>query len=282
MNDELRDEIREILDDLSLLSSEGVEVAVSLISDALLVRIFDSGEYLFPAPIGLRDGWDYKRAVRIIADYTIREMIPLVFTDVYRDELDMLSAVFSSMDAEAYPDDDDMFFVRVRNECMRLDVPPVRAHDGIVLSEIRDTDLETYAALCRDEENNKYWGYDASEDNKDDTDAYFLAVARREFDSGIAVTLGSYIDDKLIGEAVIYAFDYSGAAQLAVRILPEYQGKGLGSITLSALIQTAKDIGLTEVFAEVMTDNVRSLRMTSRYMTQYDRDGEKVYFKLKL
>ena len=276
------DELSEMLLGLCELSSDEVEVAVHLLSDALLIRVYDEGEYLFPSPVGLVDGWDFKRAVRLIAEYTVKEMIPLAFCEVSREDLAVLGEVFVSMDASAYEDDEDLFAVRVRNECMRLDDYPTCSGDRITLKRISTDSLHAYAALCRDEENNKFWGYDVSEDNLLDTDEYFLEVAEREFDIGIALTLGAYYGDDLVGEGVIYSFDYMGSASVAVRILPEYQRHGLGGETLSLLIGAARNMGLSELRGEVKLENERSMRMTSRYMNEYERDSDRAYYRLKL
>ena len=276
------DELSEILDGLLELNFDGVEVAICILSDALLIRIFDNGEYIFPSPVGLKDGWDFKRAVRLIADYTVKEMIPLSFSEVMRDDLSSLGEVFRSMDASSYEDDEDLFAVRVRNECMRLGDYPTYHGERMTLREIDDGSLSEYAALCRDDENNKYWGYDVKEDNALDTDAYFLEVARSEFGRGVALTLGAYYEGTLIGEGTLYAFDYAGGASVAVRILPEYHGRGLGGETLSLLISAARDMGLLELFAEVRLENERSILMTRRYMTECYNDGRIAYFSLKL
>ena len=277
-----KEELEQIIAGLLDLNYDGVEVAVSLISDALLIRIYDNGEYIFPCPVGLIDGWDFKRAVRLIADYTVKEMIPLSFSEIMREDLVSLGEVFRSMDARAYEDDDDLFAVRVRNECMRLGDYPTLYGERITLGEIDESSLSEYAALCRDDENNKYWGYDVKEDNTLDTDEFFLEIVRHEFMNGISLTLGAFYNNRLIGEGVLYAFDYAGAASVAVRILSEYHGCGLGGETLSLLISEARNMGLLELYAEVKLENERSIAMTRRYMEEYFKDSEKVYFRLEL
>ena len=275
-------ELSDILESLSYMEDEVPEVAVCLLEDALAVRIFDGEKYLFISPIGLSDGWDIRGAIKGIAEYSVREMIPLVFTDVPRDSISVYSELFRFTDARVYDDDDDLFFVLVENECSALDETPEYSKGGITLRKIAEEDLGLYARLCRDRELNKYWGYDVSEDNLLDTDEFFLESARREFNTGSAITLGAYLEGEFIGEAVIYAFDYKGGASIALRILPEYHGQKLGQRVLSALISLSERIGLLALYGEAMVENLASIGMTSHFMENLGTRDGKVYFRKNL
>jgi RimJ/RimL family protein N-acetyltransferase len=275
-------ELSDILSDLSSFSDDGAEVAVCLIEDALLVRIYDTDRYLFTDPIGLIDGYDIKHALRLIASYCVREMIPLCFTDVPRDELGVYSDVFPLIDARIYDDDEDMFYVFVRNECDRLGSWPLIDMGRVSLSRITANELGDYSRLCRDAEVNKYWGYDVRDDNILDTDTFFLDVCEREFNMGVAITLGIFSDGVFIGEGVLYSFDYFGGASVGVRLLPEYQGLGLGREALAALIELGRSIGLKYLCAEILLLNDKSCRMALACMKETNRDGEKLYLKIDL
>ncbi|MBQ7363350.1 MAG: GNAT family N-acetyltransferase [Clostridia bacterium] len=256
--------------------------AIALLPDCLLVRIYDGEKYVFLSPIGLIDPWDMKRAVVAVRDYAVREMIPLYFTDVMREELDVYTELFRFVDARAYDDDCDLFFLTVTNECDALDSIPKLVHGRVRLGEISEADARRYSELCESCEVNRFWGYDVSADNPECDMEYHLSVARREFASGCAVTLGVYLDSELIGEGVIYAFDMAGGASVALRLLPEHQGHGLGTETLGALIRIARDMGLLYLTAEVMLENFPSIAMTKKQMKCVSADGERVYFRLEL
>jgi RimJ/RimL family protein N-acetyltransferase len=206
-------------------------------------------------------------------------MIPPLFTDVPRECLDVYSDVFRMCDARVYDDDDDLFFVKLENECSFLDSIPSVTDGELTLCEIKEEHLTEYARLCRDKDLNKYWGYDVTEDNEGDTDQYFLDVAMREFDTCIAVTLGIYLGDSFIGEGVIYEFDYKGGASLALRILPEYQKRGFGKRSFALLIEVARMMRLISLRAEVMEENLPSIKMTSHFLDVEKREGGRVYFK---
>lgn len=269
---------------VSICSGLGEEMMAAFFfaDDILYARIFDGEKYVFPLPFMLTDDADIKGACLDISRYAVREMIPFIMSDIPREELPLITELFRHVDAVCYEDDDDSFFVKINNECDMLDSFPEISVDGITLDEITDSDKEVYAALCNDSELNKYWGYDARVDNPDgDADAY-LSTVRREFDEGVAITLAVRSSGELAGEAVIYAFDFTGGAEIAVRILPSYHGRGLGSTATRALISLARQIGLTRLRAQIMNENAPSVKMTSKYMDVESADNCKTVFTLLL
>lgn len=264
------------------VADEGVGVGICISHGSVLVRIFDGGAYLFPYPIALSDSADGRGACRAIADYAVREQLPLYFTDVPREELDTVSALFAHVDARAQEDDDDVFSVGVNSECALLEGVPCISGEGVTLDAIRAQDAETYARLCSDRALNRYWGYDAAADNPDGDADFYMEVARREFDTGAAITLAIRSGTAFVGEAVVYGFDLSGGAEIGVRILPEHQGTGIGSRACNALIQLCREIGLRTVRARVMAENRPSVRMTDRLLPRtHEADGV-IYYELKI
>ena len=263
--------------------SDGYDsVAFSYLDEVLYVRVYDGEKYLFPLPFMLTETADAQGACVNLAAYSVREMIPLIITDVPRDELEFISSVFPHIDAYTYEDDDDSFFIKVNNECDMISDVPTFELDGIVLDELCDGDREVYAELCRDRELNRFWGYDADEDNPDGNADFYLDVARREFADGIAITLAVREGGKFVGEATVYGFDYRGSASIAVRILKGSHSRGLGSRATKALISLAKSIGLSRLSAEILNENEASVRMTEKFMSLESRTETKTYFTLSL
>ena len=250
--------------------------------DVLYARIYDGEKYVFPLPFMLSEDADAEGACISLAEYSVREMLPLIITDVPRDELEFICSVFPHVDAYTYEDDDDSFFIKVNNECDMLDSVPVIKLDGITLDELRDTDKQKYAELCRDRDLNKYWGYDVDADNPDGNADFYLDTARREMDDGVAIALAIREGDELVGEATVYGFDYRGTASIAVRVLKSCHSRGIGSRATRALIELAKDIGLSTLTAEILEQNESSVKMTSKYMNLVKHENGKVYFALSL
>ena len=282
IDSDVSEEAIEIILGISELMSEETSVAFCYLDRVLYARIFDGERYVFPLPFMLDDECNAEGACINLAAYSRRELVPLIISDVPRDELEFLCSIFSHIDAFCYEDDDDSFFVKVNNECDMLEEIPTVELDGITLDELCDDDKEKYAELCRDRNLNKYWGYDADVDNPDGNADFYLNVVRREMDDGVALTLAARENGALVGEATLYDFDYRGGASIAVRVLPSYHSRGIGSRTLKALIELAREIGLTEIRTEVLIENENSIKMTSKYMNEIMRTESKVLFALSL
>lgn len=272
----------EIILGLSASVSDGASVAFAYLDKVLYARVFDGERYLFPLPFMLTEDASSVEACINIASYATREMLPLIITDVPREELEFVCSVFPHVDAFAYEDDDDCFFVKINNECDMLDFVPSVELDGIVLDEILESDKEKYAELCRDRELNKYWGYDADVDNPSADADFYLKVVRREFADGVALTLAIRESGEFVGEATVYGFDFMGRASIAVRVLRGCHSRGIGSKATKALIKLAEQIGVSELTAEILNENENSIKMTSRFMKLQKRTESKTFFTLSL
>lgn len=269
------------MDIISCLDS-GMSVAFAYDYEILFVRIYDGERYIFPLPFMLTDSADLCRACLDLSLYARREMIPLIISDIPREELPVLQELFPHIDANCYGEDEDSFIVKVNSECDMLEEMPTYEMGDIRLDRILPADIEQYAALCRNRDLNRYWGYDADVDNPSGDEQYYLDVAEREFFDGVAVTLAIRYRGKFVGEAVIYDFDYLGGAQIAVRVLPEFHGLGVGKSSVKSLIELSRSIGLKKVYAEILEENVASIKMTSSVMGDGIRDKGKVKFAFSL
>lgn len=274
-----------ILESFIEVLGDGAEVAVSAAGGCLLVRIYDNGRYSFVYPIEISEDTDIDSALLELAAYSVKELIPFYLTDTPREELDRLRALFLHLDARAYDEDEDSFVAIIYSECDLLDGAPEISHDGITLSPITSADIKEYAELCRSELVNKYWGYDYKEDAADADGAYFLRVCESELARGVAVALAvreGGADSPMLGEAVIFDFDYRGGAKLAVRLLPDHWGRGVGTRAFGALVELAREIGLKNAYAEVMLENVASIAMTSKHLGRIGESDGKALFELAL
>ena len=259
-----------------------MSVAYSYREAVLYVRIYDTERYVFPMPFMLSDDADLAEACRNLARYARRELIPLVISDIPREELGVLTGIFRYVDACCYEDDEDTFFIRVNNECDMCEELPKAEADGIRLDALCEADDVEYAALCRNRELNKFWGYDVDVDNPDATDSYYRSVAERELADGVAMTFAIRLDGEFAGEATIYDFDYFGSAAIALRILPRFHRRGIGSRSLGVLIDVARRMGLTHLRTEIMNENISSIKMTSKFMNVEKIENSKTRFTLQL
>ena len=249
-----------------LVEQFGDDVAICREPYGDLFRVFDGEKYAFIYPRSLKE----EEAVEAIREYAVREEIGLLFRRVPGERLSFLLSKFLYSDVRREPYADG-YSVRVRSECDLLSrAPSVRGK--VTLSAIRRSDISAYAEICREKSALEYWGYDYRDDVASPSDEYFYNGQLSEFCRGVCLTMGVRYRGRLIGEASFYAFDFKGGAEISFRLLPEYRGRGLGRLTLEAILSVAEEIGLSVIYATVDKRNTPSLSLLSQYM---DEDGER-------
>lgn len=262
---------------------DGLLYAFALYRGCLLVRVYDRGDYYFVYPIVCREGGDAFSSVLAVCDYAKREELPLVFTDVPSEELGALVSLFRHCDVDAESPDASAFRVSVKTECMLLGEAPSLTGDGLSLSPLCATDEADYARLCGDPETNEYWGYDYRAEHVAVPQSFFLEDQRRAFVGGTALSLALRgAKEELMGEVLFYYFDGRGAAELALRLLPEYRGRGIARGALPLAFAYAKKIGLVRLFATVDERNAPSLALFGSAMRGCERDEGRVHFSVEL
>ncbi len=274
----LRDYANMLVDDFRAIAEEIDDVAMCASDGCMLVRVLDGGDYMFIFPIMLSEEGDTVGALLSLSEYVRREMLPFLLTDVPRECVDLLCEVFLHVDARAYEDDEDCFAAIVKNELDLIEEYPTVECDGLTLSPLTDADAGEYARLCSDRELNKYWGYDDLADNPSADPEIFMLIAEREKKDGIALSLAVRRDGKYLGEAVIYNCNFNGEAEIGIRILPEFQGGGVGLFALGGLIKYCQQIGISAVRARVMEENIPAVKMTAKRLAETGREAGVVHF----
>ncbi len=274
---EYYDDIFEIVSSFSEFDSG--EFAFSLFSDFLLIRIFEGEMYTFVYPIPLCDGVCEKEALSELRLYAIKEEIPLIICDVPEEARETLEEAFRFTEIH---EDGEALFAFIKSEISMYGEIP-ESNDGVLtLSALTEDDIPVYSEISKNEELNRFWGYDYREDIKNPDDEYFYLTAKQGISDGTSLTLGVRYNGKLIGEGLFWGFDLLGGCEVGFRILPEWQGRGFGKRTLKLLIKTAEEIGLINLYATVKKENTRSVGLVSSLMEKYDeRDGVYKYI-LKL
>lgn len=169
----------------------------------------------------------------------------------------------------------------VGNELDQLEEIPTLKTARLTLSAFTDEDKAAYNALCLDDERNRYWGYDYRKDLKGElTEDYFLDVARRDFDSRLAVNFAVRLDGKCIGEVVLYNGDWRGGMELGCRIAPEFAGSGYGTEAFAAVAEWGLyRLGLAKIVAKCYRENDASFKMLSSCMRKVGEDETFFYFE---
>ena len=271
--------LEEILDSFDLDGE--CEFAISSFSGCLLIRVFDMG-YSFIYPVEISDGADALSAIEEIRAYSVREDIPLCFTDVPSEALGDLLPLFRHANIDAADSFGESYTVRIISEASAIDrLPEIFVDDEITLDTLGEEDDSKYATLCRDKETNKFWGYDDLADCDSADDSYFREVAESEFSRGIAISFAIRYKGSFAGEATVYQFDHKGSAQCAIRVLPEMRGRKIASRTLFALVNYGEKIGLVRICATVMPENEASVNLCKNHLplTDQTEEGYLLFYK---
>ena len=276
------EDVREVLDQVNAMEG-GPRVRISMVLGAIVLLYEDGGDYYLSAPIPLADGLDGEAIYNEMADFTRRELIPFTLVDVPREELELITDTFAHIDAECTDDDDDVFVVNILNEVRMLREHPTFEDARLSMDALRDEDAEIYLSLLSDTEVNRYWGYDYRDDDPDATGLDLINETRSEYRRGASLTFAVRYDGYLIGEAVMYDFDYKGGCEIAIRILGYLHQCGIGSETLLALYEIGKNMGLSVLRSSVDQRNAKSLKMCRKFMTELPDLGDgRVRFEKRL
>ena len=264
--------IAEIVDSFLELTGEEFDTGVGICAfcGCILVRICDMGRYGFVYPIPVCEDADVRSAIDAVRAYAVKEELPLTFTDVPSEELGVLASAFRHLTLDASDPSGELYRAEIASECMLASEAPCVRDRELSLTDIEEGDVASMARLYTSDEVNEYWGYDFREDTDCVTESYFYDTARYERAMGTAMTLAARVEGEYIGEAVLHAFDLTGGCEIAVRLLPEWQGVGFGKRLLALAFDAAREIGLVRVYGSVMRENERSVAMLSKYMKRVE------------
>lgn len=248
------------------------ELAVAEFEGEKIERRFSDDGYSFVA--------ESLDACRAVYEYTRREEIPLVFSELPSALLGELLPLYRHADIDALDSSRSIYRVAIKSEAELLSEPPSIECDGVELSPLEREDIPEYYRLATDEKTNRYWNYDYRDDNPEADGEYFFCEQESDFARGAAITLAVRTEGRFIGEATLYGFDLAGGAYVALRLLPEWCSRGYGSRSLEAVFALAESIGLVKLFADVREENAPSLALFGGYMDEISREGGVVRFEL--
>lgn len=173
------------------------------------------------------------------------------------------------------------YFVSVASDIRSLEKIPTLRSERLTMDAITRADIPAYNQLCLDDARNRWWGYDYREDLKGPlTENYFYRVAQKDFKHKLAVNFAIRLDGQFIGEAVLYHFDYKGAAELGCRILPAFAAHGYGAEAFRRLADwSLYELGLYRLVAKCYKENEPSRKMLSAVMRQTGEDDTYYHFE---
>lgn len=281
-DEETRSEMAELLS--SYIQMEGddgnAEIAATISEGCLLVRVYDYS-YAFLCPIPIGESSSISAAAEQIRKYAIKEELPLTFIDVYEDDVSEVSEPFRFVGVHPMDEEGEVFAVAPETEARCLDALPIVEGEKVTLDAILEEDTDVYARLCRDSVVNRLYGNDYKEDFGDAPDTAFFGRMIYEVESGISVIFAIRYAGDFAGEASLFGFDFIGGAKVAIRLLPEFWGKGLGSEALRLILGVARDIDLKRVTTAVKKENLPSIAMTKKHMSYIGDENDTALFEVK-
>ena len=154
----------------------------------------------------------------------------------------------------------------VVNYPMPIKKMPTVKGERVVLNGIKKSDAKAYFKLNTQKANNRYWGYEYKKDIKVLTEDCFYKMQANDFKKGVNACFAIRLSagGEMLGEAILYNFDYDGFAEIGIRLFKKYQGKGLAYDALNALILYAeRDLHL-KLKAKCYNKNEKSLQLLTK------------------
>ncbi|MCI6569168.1 MAG: GNAT family N-acetyltransferase [Dysosmobacter sp.] len=161
---------------------------------------------------------------------------------------------------------------------------PTLTTERLTLSALTEEDIPAYNALVLDQDRNRWWGYDdVGGLGGPVEERSFFDVAKRDFENRAAVNFAVRLNGKLIGEVVLYRFNYRGDAELGCRIDAAYAGHGYGTEAFAAVADWALyKVHLIRVVAKCYRENEASRKMLASCMRPNGQDDTFYYFEKRV
>ena len=261
------------------------EAAFAYYAGALIIRYYseDAG-YHFEAPIALSDSADISSAYCEISEYCKLQRIPEIIIGIPPEDRELMLR-----GAEHYnlgEDEDGSLMIEIVNECMLVDELPEYLSDDVYLGEFAASYADDYEKLIKNVNLNRYFGYNLTDDLPNGDGIDFINFVRNEFENNESMTfaatvLSDSLENLFVGEGTLFGFDGRGGASVSFRVLPEYQGQGIGKKIFLGLAGIAESIGVHTLFGEVMKGNAPSLALLRRFADSEYEEEEKYSFVFK-
>lgn len=155
------------------------------------------------------------------------------------------------------------------------------------ITDVYESDKALYAELYKDDELNRYYGYDYREDLKGENPTpdyfynFFRGLKAKKEEYSLAVRLGGV----MIGEIVLYTFSAweEKTAEIGFRFFREHQKKGYARESVSAVLKFMKDAGFIRAKCKCYKENLPSFRLiTALGFRRISSDEKYFYFEKTL
>lgn len=173
------------------------------------------------------------------------------------------------------------YVVRVKTPFDFISPPIYIKTERLTIEDVTEKDKEVYARICKDDDLNAYYGYDYREDLNgcEPTADYFYGFMQSLKDKKEEYSFAVKKDGEIVGELVLYNFNYRGEAEIGFRFLREYQGAGYAYESASALVRYATEVcGATAIACRAYKKNLPSLSLIKKLGFEKVRETEEMCF----
>ena len=156
--------------------------------------------------------------------------------------------------------------------------------DRLTLSEIKKEEKEIYAKLYLDNDLNKLWGYDYTEDlgDKEPTPEYFYSFMQALKENSEEFSFAVRLNGQMIGEVVLHNFGFYGDVEMGFRFFTEFQGKGYALESAKAVKEFVfNTLKAKTLKCKCYKENLASIRLIQKLdLIKRGEDDKYFYFEL--
>lgn len=173
-------------------------------------------------------------------------------------------------------------FVYVVRPEKRLHSIPTIFVSNLVLKQIDKTDAYAYHLLNVDDKNNEFWGYDYREDNTSPEGDYFYQTVLEDFEQRKSFSFGIFLEEKLIGECIIYNIKMGGECEIGLRFFPDHQNKGYGKSILKRVCDfLILELKMKKLHVKCFNQNIKSIKIIENTGFKLIYKTEKMNYYIK-
>lgn len=156
--------------------------------------------------------------------------------------------------------------------------------ERLTITEIKPCDLQDYYNLYTDKELNALWGYDYTQDlGQNPTEQDFFNLQNELKTSENEFAFAVRLNEKMIGELVLYNPTPNGKVEIGFRFFKKYHGKGYAVESAKGLIEYAKNsLGAKGVKGRCFKQNADSKALFLRLgFSQIEENDTHYFFELR-
>lgn len=165
-------------------------------------------------------------------------------------------------------------------------VPPIIIRtERLTVTDIFETDKPTYFSLYTDTQVNEFYGYDYREDFKGEsvTPEYFYGFMQELKAKKEEYSLAVRLNGQMIGEIVIYNFDYFGGVEIGFRFFKSFWGYGYAYESVLAVLEYLKQLKCVKIKSRAYKQNLPSVKLIEKLgFTKTEESAEQYFFELEL